>query len=169
MADNIKWYPPQSRNHEVRTPDDGTGCACNECELEDLELAKGLQYWNMFYQALYEFHRPYADKKFSSSYVKWFRTEILNNQHGKHAAAVMSKVTSYLGEERELTREQVGDKLTDLYKKMIRFAGALELQRWFVEDLPEVWHERLQVPCIADRKIRVGPILSESAFGSDKR
>jgi hypothetical protein len=122
----------------------------------------------MYYGALYEYHRPFADKKFSASYVKWFRTEILNNQHGKHAAAVMSKVMSYLDEERELTREQVGDKLTDLYKKLVRFCGAMEMQRFIIEDLPEQWHEKMMVPCIADRKIRVGPILSESSFGSDK-
>lgn len=165
ITENIYNYPPQSTTHEVRQPE----CSCQACEAEDQALAKGLSYWVMYYSALFEYHRPFADKKFSQPYTGWFKTEILNKHHGKHAAAVMSKVVSYLGEERSLTREAVGDSLVTLYKKLIQFAGAFEMTMAIIDGLPKEWHERLMVPVIAHRKIKLSPILSDSAFGSEAK
>jgi hypothetical protein len=150
VMENIEQFPPQT-------------------EEEDKKLAQGIAIWATVFEALNEYFRPFADEKYSQSFTRWWQTQILNAHHGKHAAAVMSKVNSYMNESRTLTREQVGDKQIDLYQSMIRFAGALECIQGIIVDFPEEWHHKLMVPCVADRKNRVHPILSEGAFGSDRR
>lgn len=164
VADNIEEYPPRMDGHE-RVPE----CSCEGCEAEDLRLSEGQNIWTFYYAALREYLRPLADKKFAQSHMHWQRTEIMNSEHGKHAAAVLSKKTTYEGKTRALTREQVGDKQYDIFNKSIRFAASLELTNYLVTTLPDRWRERIMGINIADRRNMVGPILSEGAFGSDKK
>lgn len=164
VTENIEAYPPRADGHETR--DD---CACETCEAEDLKLSEGMSLWTFYFAALREYMRPLADKKFAQSHMHWQRTEIMNSEHGKHAAAVLSKKTTYEGKTRALTREQVGDKQYDIYSKSVRFAAVLELTNYLVVTLPDRWRERIMGINIADRRNMVGPILSEGAFGSDKK
>ncbi len=164
ITDNIYEYPPKADGHE-KIPD----CSCEGCEAEDLRLSEGMRIWYYYYSGLREYMRPLADKKFAQSHMHWQRTEIMNSEHGKHAAAVLSKKTTYEGKVRSLTREQVGDKQYDIYQKSIRFAATLELNDYLVRTLPDRWRERIMGINIADRRNQVGPILSEGAFGSDKK
>jgi len=164
MAANIEDYPPRADGHEREVD-----CACQLCEQEDLNLATGMKTWSFYYSALHEYLRPLADKKFAQSHTHWQRTEIMNASHGKHAAAVLSKKDTYMGKVRALTREQVGDKQYDIYEKSIRYAASLELTNYLTITLPDRWRERIMSINVADRRADVGPILSEGAFGSDKK
>lgn len=138
---------------------------------EDKELAEGIKPWRFLFQKLNEHMRPYADEKFSQSYVDWWATEALNRDFGKHAAAVKSKVVTVSGKLRGLTREQVGDKIPDLAEKALNFHGTLEIAdkafKLFQKDLPN-WRRKRLDPSVGERKYNVGPKLSESAFGSGK-
>jgi hypothetical protein len=152
MAAKIADYPPETVK-------------------EDKELAAGIKPWRYMIQWINEHLRPYADEKFSQSYVDWFATEALNRDFGKHAAAVKSKIATLSGGFRGMTREQVGDKIPDLAEKAINFRGALEIaNKGFLlmqKDLP-FWRKRRLDPSVGTRKETVGPKLSESAFGSSK-
>ena len=152
MAAKIADYPPETQK-------------------EDKELASGIKPWRYMIQWINEHLRPYADEKFSQSYVDWFATEALNRDFGKHAAAVKSKIATLSGGFRGMTREQVGDKIPDLAEKAINFRGALEIaNKGFLlmqKDLP-FWRKRRLDPSVGTRKETVGPKLSESAFGSSK-
>lgn len=152
ISEKIERYPPEN-------------------EKEDKLLANGAKAWRPLFQWINEHMRPYADLKFSQSYPDWFKTEELNRDYGKHAAAVMSKVSTLTGQYRALTREQTGDLVPKLAEKALNFKSVLEIAnkafQLMQKDMPH-WHKRRVAPSIATRKEMVGPRLSESSFGSDK-
>jgi hypothetical protein len=141
-------------------------------EKEDKELAEGIKVWTWLFSVLDEHHRPYADRKFSQSYINWWNTQVLNRDYGKHAAAVMSKVESLSGQARAMTREQVGDQTVSLYNKLLRFEGSTNIinkaMKLFIKDMPKWRREDGFDSAVAERKINVSPRLSEAAFGSDR-
>jgi len=118
-------------------------------------------------ETLAEIQEPYSDKKWAQDYPSWWRTQGRREDHGKHSAAVWHPIATLEGRERHLTREQVGDRSAKLLEAQTKFSRALlALQYWikFAE-----WRKRGRMDdCIATRRDRVSPKLSESSFGSDK-
>lgn len=104
------------------------------------------------------FLQPLKDEKWSQSWPKWWKTQILNLNHGKHAAATMSAGMSHLGQKRSLTREQCGDVQEKAYNEAIKFSRAVQMFMHLNE-----YHEKFIQPRIMDRKIRMSSKLSESA------
>jgi len=118
-------------------------------------------------ETLAEIQQPYSDKKWAQDYPSWWRTQGRREDHGKHSAAVWQPIQTIDGKERHLTREQVGDRSDKLLSVQMKFSKALlGLDYWirFME-----WRKRGRMDdCIATRRDRVSPKLSESSFGSDK-
>lgn len=120
-------------------------------EREAAEYAQGID-------TLTQFFDPFADLKWSKTWSDWFGIEIQRVNQGKHAAAVKAFTMTHKGAKRPLTREQVGDKSV----KVVEYAKKI------VDHLPwaislGLFYRKHMEPRIADRKARLGPILSEKA------
>ena len=103
------------------------------------------------------FLQPLKDEKWSQSWPKWWKTQILNIDHGKHAATMSSGI-SHSGQRRGLTREQVGDRAIKSYEEAIKFSRAVQLFLHLNE-----YHAKFIEPRILDRKIKMSDKLSNSA------
>lgn len=117
-----------------------------------------------------DYMRPYADKKWAQDLPQWFETEIKFKHMGKHGAAVKSKIPAWDDPEalRPLTREQVGDRIYKLHAEQLRWSETVKkLTKW--ARIYSQWRRDGKMDnVIAKRRIKVGPKLSSSAFGSDK-
>jgi hypothetical protein len=107
---------------------------------------------------LTEFIQPLKDEKWTQSWIKWWRTQILNINHGKHAAGTMSAEKSHKGERRGLTREQTGDRAEKSYEVAIKMTRAIPI----LMHLCDI-HSKFVQPRILDRKIKMHDKLSDSA------
>lgn len=110
------------------------------------------------------------DLKHAQSLWRWFDTIVEESRHGKHAAAVYKKISAVgevQGKLRPLTRERVGDIKEKIWADMLAFSKAMDIYAWWLglinwrDDYGEVSQR------VADRRIREGPRLSESAFSAD--
>lgn len=113
---------------------------------------------NELIRGLNEFIRPLKDLKWTQSWKPWWKTAILEIDHGKHASAKMSSTKTHKGELRCLTREQVGDSKERVFKQALAFCKMVE-----TFDLLTEYHDRYIKPRVADRKIRLSGILSDKA------
>ena len=133
----------------------------------DKEAARAVDALAETIETLAEIQEPYSDRKWAQDYPSWWRTQGRREDHGKHSAAVWQPISTIDGRQRHLTREQVGDRSDKLLRVQMKFSHALEgLDYWirFAE-----WRKRGRMDdCIATRRDRVSPKLSESSFGSDK-
>jgi len=113
------------------------------------------------------------DEKWAFSLYEWFNTLVKEENYSKHGAAVKSKVESIgadgkpTGKLRPLTRERVGDVKEKYWKDMQEFGDALNIYAWWLglvkwRDIASQLTQR-----IADRRDRLAPVLSETAFGAD--
>lgn len=111
------------------------------------------------------------DLKHAQSLWRWFDTIVEESRHGKHAAAVYKKIAAIgevQGKLRPLTRERVGDIKEKLWADMLAFSKAMDIYAWWLglvnwrDEYGEVSQR------VADRRIREGPRLSESAFSADE-
>jgi len=146
--DNVEYYP--------------------ETNLEwDKDAARAVDALAETIEILAEIQRPYSDKKWAQDYPSWWRTQARREDHGKHSAAVWRPIPTLDGKERELTREQVGDRSGKLLDTQIRFSHALKALEYWIRFAE--WRKQGKMDnCIATRRDRVSPKLSESSFGSDK-
>lgn len=111
------------------------------------------------------------DLKHAQSLWRWFDTIVEESRHGKHAAAVYKKIQAIgevQGKWRPLTRERVGDIKEKLWADMQKFSKAMDIYAWWI-GLAQWRDEYGEVSQrVADRRIREGPRLSESAFSADE-
>ena len=78
---------------------------------------------------------------------------------GKHGAAVKSSARAAItGQERALTREQVGDKKEQVFEQAIEILNS----EYFLEVM-EDWHDKYVEPYVAQRKVNLHDTLSEKA------
>lgn len=103
--------------------------------------------------------RPLTDLKFTKGTREWLNTTRKEDIMGKHGAAVKSSARAAItGEERALTREQVGDKKEQVLEQAIEILNS----EYLLEAL-EDWHDRYVEPYIAQRKVDLHDTLSEKA------
>lgn len=107
---------------------------------------------------LNEFITPLKDEKYTQSWIKWWKSQILNINHGKHAAGTMSAELSHKGERRGITREEIGDREEKCYEMAIKMTRAIPLLAHLCD-----MHGSFVQPRILDRKIRMKSKLSDSA------
>ncbi len=114
----------------------------------------------------------FTDDKYAQNMWHWFKTIIIEGNYGKHAAAVMSKISPKCGDPnqattkpRPLTRERVGDIKEKYLKWMYQFGEGMEYYAWWIGVANE-WDKEFHSPYNADRRNRESPNLSETAFGA---
>ena len=113
------------------------------------------------------------DLKWAFSDWEWFNTGIKEELYSKHGAAVKSKVAAVdkdgkeTGDDRPLTRERVGDVKETLWQDMQDVALSMDIHSWLVGLIK--WHdiEGQVAQRVAQRRIRLSPKLSSTAFGAD--
>jgi hypothetical protein len=112
------------------------------------------------------------DLKWAFSDWEWFNTGVKEENFSKHGAAVKSKIRGVdkdgnPTDDRPLTRERVGDVKEELYKDMQDVALTFDIGRCLMGLV--AWHDiEGQVAArVADRRIRLSPKLSSTAFGAD--
>lgn len=104
--------------------------------------------------------KPWTDEKWAEDSFGWFRIQLTNIAHGKHAAAKMNEIIVREGVKRALTREQVGDAMERVIMQNLKYNQALE--DWCSCNL---WYEKLIRPPIGGRRDELGPRLSEKSLG----
>jgi len=110
------------------------------------------------------------DEKYAFTLYKWFEVVANEEAWGKHAAAVKAKIKP-VGETikklRPLTRERVGDAKQRYWADMQAFGKAMNVHALFI-GLVE-WRDNYgeMTQRGADRRNRLSPTLSETAFGAD--
>jgi len=109
----------------------------------------------------------FTDDKYAQNMLHWFRTLVLEDNYGKHAAAVMSKIKpkGETTKPRPLTRERVGDIKEKYWEWMKEFGEGMEHSAWWI-GVADIWDKEYHQPYNADRRNRESPKLSETAFGS---
>ena len=140
LKEKVRQFPP--------TEDDEAQLYATGYSMFMTELVDGIN----------EFIKPIKDEKWTQSWPEWFKTALLEVNHGKHAAAKMSAALSYKGVLRPLTREQVGDLRDRVFEQALEF-----VQMVAMFDLMTDYHNKHIRPRILDRKIRLSPKLSDNA------
>lgn len=113
------------------------------------------------------------DLKWAFSDWEWFNTLIKEEQFSKHGAAVKSKVKAVdkegneTGDDRPLTRERISDVKEELWHDMQDVALSMDIHAWLTGLIE--WHdiEGQVSQRVAQRRIKLSPKLSSTAFGAD--
>ena len=116
------------------------------------------QFMTELVDGINEFIKPIKDEKWTQSWPEWFKTALLEVNHGKHAAAKMSAALSHKGVLRPLTREQVGDTKERVFEQALDYVQMINMF-----DLLTDYHNKHIRPRILDRKLRLSPKLSDNA------
>lgn len=128
------------------------------------------------------FLRPMQDEKWTKSLVEWFKVQIENIAYGKHAAGSRQASITLMGDKRNMTREQVGDRFDEIMQMACTITGEEipdESDGEAQEDIlkkaiakaaahPQVnvlaeWHKKYVEPRIAQRKVDKHDDFSEAA------
>lgn len=128
-------------------------------EEDAVEYAKAFeQFFTELVNGINEFIKPIKDEKWTQSWPAWFKTALLEVEHGKHAAAKMSAGKTHKGVFRPLTREQVGDRREKVFNQALEYTKMIAM----FDKLTD-YHSKYIQPRILDRKVRLSPKLSENA------
>jgi len=101
---------------------------------------------------------PYSDEKWRKDWLQWFKIQLDNVYHGKHAAAVMNYTISHKGQKRSLTREQVGDKYEETFKMAKKVLENMPVYSAMFKHFT-----KSQEPRRSHRSIDLSDILSEKS------
>lgn len=99
-----------------------------------------------------------SDLKNTKDTKQWIETMKIYEDFGKHAAAVKAGVVTINGVKRPLTREQVGDKVQEVFDAAIKILDMDHLLKTLSE-----YRQKYVEPRVAQRKVDLHSKLSERA------